>query len=150
MGPMKLGACSSSTAGQGPGTRQEARRRARSAKSSRASTAIAWSIVDPDSGIKPNAGARQAGPRDGQEGRREDRSQERRRSPTLWRKAYFDSGDAAKALETQERAIRLMKESGEPVDQAHEGSTGEVQEGGGEEVTDVACIAAFGRCQRRF
>ncbi len=33
-------------------------------------------------------------------------------------KTYFDSGDAAKALETQERAIRLIKESGEPVDQA--------------------------------
>ena len=32
-------------------------------------------------------------------------------------KAYFDSGDATKALETQERAVRLMKESGQGEDQ---------------------------------
>ena len=31
-------------------------------------------------------------------------------------KAYFDSGDAAKAVETQEAALRLVKESGEEAD----------------------------------
>ena len=40
--------------------------------------AIAWSIVDPELGAKPQRQAPQTGPRRGQEARRESRSQERR------------------------------------------------------------------------
>ena len=40
-------------------------------------------------------------------------------------KAYFDSGDAAKAVEEQERAIRLTKEDRDP----SEASTQEVRSG---------------------
>jgi thiol-disulfide isomerase/thioredoxin len=76
---------------------------------------IAWSIVDPDSGVKPKAElikfaldlARKA-----------DEKSDRKNgaiADTL-AKAYFDSGDVSKALETQERAVRLIKESGDDVD----------------------------------
>jgi thiol-disulfide isomerase/thioredoxin len=77
--------------------------------------AIAWTIIDPDLGIKPKAElvkfalevARQA----------DDKSDRKNGAiaDTL-AKAYFDLGDASKALETQERAVRLIKESGEAVD----------------------------------
>ncbi len=85
-------------------------------KSAEGLNALAWSILDPDAGLKPNAkliqfalgAARQADEKsDGKNGAIAD---------TL-AKAYFDSSDAAKAVETQERAIRLMKESGTPIDQ---------------------------------
>lgn len=76
---------------------------------------IAWAIVDPATGITPKAElikfaldlAKKA----------DDKADHKNGAiaDTLG-KAYFDSGDAAKALETQERAVRLMKESGEPVD----------------------------------
>jgi thiol-disulfide isomerase/thioredoxin len=77
---------------------------------------IAWAIIDPDLGIKPNpellklalAVAKKA-----------DEKSDRKNgaiADTLG-KAYFDSGDPVKALETQERAVRLLKESGEPIDQ---------------------------------
>ena len=73
---------------------------------------LAWAIVDPDAGLKPSSQlvefalviARQAdelaGEKDGMI------------ADTL-AKAYFDSGNAGKAVETQERAIRLMKEAGQ-------------------------------------
>ena len=72
---------------------------------------LAWAIVDPDAGLKPSAkliefaldAARQADDMaDGKNGMIAD---------TL-AKAYFDSGDAKKALETQERAVRLIEEAG--------------------------------------
>src|SRR5262249_16507928 len=76
---------------------------------------IAWTIVDPDSGVKPKAElikfaldlARKA-----------DEKSDRKNgaiADTL-AKAYFDSGDVSKALETQERAVRLIKESRDDVD----------------------------------
>jgi thiol-disulfide isomerase/thioredoxin len=77
---------------------------------------IAWSILDPDSGIKPNARLIEVAL---DFARRADRKAECKVgeiADTL-AKAYFESGDAVKAVETQERAIRLIKESGEPVDQ---------------------------------
>jgi thiol-disulfide isomerase/thioredoxin len=77
---------------------------------------LAWAIVDPDAGLKPSAKliefaletARQADEMtDGKDGMIAD---------TL-AKAYFDSGDAKKAVETQERALRLLKEAGAKEDQ---------------------------------
>src|SRR5262249_45197342 len=74
--------------------------------------ALAWTIVDPDAKIKPNAkliefavGA----------ARRADEQSSGKNGPiadTL-AKAYFDSGEVAKAVETQERAIRLVEEGRE-------------------------------------
>ena len=71
---------------------------------------LAWAIVDPDAGIKPSA-------------KLIEFAVETARTPTKWpiakrraiadtlAKAYFDSGDVAKAIETQERAVRLVKGS---------------------------------------
>jgi thiol-disulfide isomerase/thioredoxin len=76
---------------------------------------LAWAIVDPDGGLKPSTKliefaleiARQADDMsDGKDGAIAD---------TL-AKAYFDSGDAKKAVETQERALRLMKDAGVKAD----------------------------------
>jgi thiol-disulfide isomerase/thioredoxin len=73
---------------------------------------LAWAIVDPDAKIKPSSKliefaieiARRAdelaGEKDGAI------------ADTL-AKAYFDSGNAAKAIGTQERAVRLLKEAGQ-------------------------------------
>jgi thiol-disulfide isomerase/thioredoxin len=76
---------------------------------------LAWAIVDPDLTIKPNAeliklALELAKKADEKSGRKNGAI-----ADTL-AKAYFDSGDAAKAFETEERAIRLVKESGEAVD----------------------------------
>jgi tetratricopeptide (TPR) repeat protein len=77
---------------------------------------LAWAIVDPDAGLKPSAKliefaletARRADEMaDGKDGAIAD---------TLG-KAYFDSGNAKKAVETQERALRLMKDAGAKEDQ---------------------------------
>ncbi len=73
---------------------------------------LAWAIVDPDANIKPSSKliefavetARRAdelaGEKDGAI------------ADTL-AKAYFDSGNASKAVDTQERAVRLMKAAGQ-------------------------------------
>ncbi len=77
---------------------------------------IAWTIVDPDSGSKPNAELVKFAL---ELARKADEMADRKNgaiADTL-AKAYFDSGDVAKAVETQERAVRLIKESGETVDQ---------------------------------
>ena len=77
---------------------------------------IAWTIVDPDLKVKPNAKLIQFAI---EMARRADERSEGKNGSIVdtLAKAYFDSGDAAKAVEAQERAIRLTKESGEPIDQ---------------------------------
>jgi hypothetical protein len=73
---------------------------------------LAWTIVDPDAKIKPSSklidfaleialrADHMAGEKDGMI------------ADTL-AKAYFDAGKAGKAAETQERAVRLMKDAGQ-------------------------------------
>lgn len=76
---------------------------------------LAWAIVDPDSGIKPGDELKQLAL---EAAKKADAKANGKIGPiadTL-AVAYFSSGDAAKAAETEERAIRLMKENGEPVD----------------------------------
>jgi len=76
---------------------------------------LAWSIVDPDLAIKPKAELIKFAV---EAAKKADEKSDRNNgaiADTL-AKAYFDSGDASKALETQERAVRLIKESGENVD----------------------------------
>jgi thiol-disulfide isomerase/thioredoxin len=73
---------------------------------------LAWAIIDPEAGLKPSSKLIElaveiargadllAGEKDGAI------------ADTL-AVAYFNSGDAKKAVDTEERAIRLMKEAGE-------------------------------------
>jgi len=81
---------------------------------------IAWAIVDPDLKVKPNAKLIQFAI---EMARRADEKSEGKNGSIVdtLAKAYFDSGDAAKAVQEQERAIRLTRESGEPVDQDMKG-----------------------------
>jgi thiol-disulfide isomerase/thioredoxin len=76
---------------------------------------IAWSILDPDLKVKASPELLKLALRTAKKADEESKSKNGAIADTLG-KAYFDSGDAAKAVETQERAIRLLKESGEPVD----------------------------------
>jgi thiol-disulfide isomerase/thioredoxin len=79
-------------------------------KSAGGLNALAWAIVDPDAGLKPNAKLVQFAL---EAARLADEKSEGKSSDiadTL-AKAYFDSGNATKALEAQERAVRLIKES---------------------------------------
>jgi hypothetical protein len=80
---------------------------------------IAWAIVNPSAGTKPGAKlvqlalelARRADQKtDGKNGQIAD---------TLAR-TYFDSGDVARAIETQERAVRLSKQGRVPAKQLDE------------------------------
>jgi thiol-disulfide isomerase/thioredoxin len=77
---------------------------------------IAWTIVDPDLKAKPSAKLIQFAI---EMARRADEKSEGKNGSIIdtLAKAYFDSGDAAKAVEAQERAIRVTRENGEPVDQ---------------------------------
>ncbi len=71
---------------------------------------IAWTIVDPSSGTKPGGKLLQLAL---ELARRADEKSEGKNGPiadTL-AKTYFDSGEVAKAIETQERAIRLSKKN---------------------------------------
>jgi thiol-disulfide isomerase/thioredoxin len=71
---------------------------------------LAWSIVDPDAGIKPSPKLIEFAV---ETARRADEMADAKDAgvaDTL-AKAYFDSGNAAKALENQERAVRLAKGS---------------------------------------
>jgi thiol-disulfide isomerase/thioredoxin len=77
--------------------------------------ALAWSIIDPDLGVKPNAKLLEYALDTAKKADEKADQKVGEIADTLG-KAYFDSGDPAKALETQERAVRLLKESGEPVD----------------------------------
>ena len=77
---------------------------------------LAWTIIDPDAGIKPNSKLIEFAL---ETARRADEMTDGKDSgiaDTLG-KAYFDSGDAKKAIEAQERALRLMKEAGANEDQ---------------------------------
>ena len=73
---------------------------------------LAWTIIDPEAGIKPNAKlvefaletARRA---DAQSGGKDPMI-----ADTL-AKAFFDKGDVARAIETEERGLRLVKEAGQ-------------------------------------
>jgi thiol-disulfide isomerase/thioredoxin len=77
---------------------------------------IAWTIVDPDSKAKPSAKLIEFAV---EMARRADERSEGKSGSIIdtLAKAYFDSGDAAKAVEAQERAIRVTRENGESVDQ---------------------------------
>jgi thiol-disulfide isomerase/thioredoxin len=73
---------------------------------------IAWAIVDPSTGTKPSAKLLQLAL---ELARRADEKTGGKNGPiadTL-AKAYFDSGDVAKAIETQERAVGLSKKNGQ-------------------------------------
>ena len=78
---------------------------------------IAWGIVDPDSETRPKGDLLQFALAIA---RKADEKTEHRNAEiadTLGI-AYFESGDAPKALDAQRRAIDLLEQSGEPVDPA--------------------------------
>jgi thiol-disulfide isomerase/thioredoxin len=77
-------------------------------KSAEGLNALAWAIVDPDAGIKPGAKLVQFAVETAQRADKLAQEKNAAIADTL-AKAYFDSGDFAKALETQERAVRLTK-----------------------------------------
>ena len=116
VGPMKLAALIK--LGEQEKALEYAKKLSRSELSKKAEdlNGLAWAIIDPDSGLKPNAKlidlavaiARQA----------DEMANEKDAviADTLG-KAYFDSGDAKRAIETQERALRLAKEAGEKDEQ---------------------------------
>ena len=74
--------------------------------------ALAWAIVDPDAGIKPSAKLIEFAVETAGRADEMAESKDAAIADTL-AKAYFDAGQKAKAVETQERAIRLAQ--GEPV-----------------------------------
>jgi thiol-disulfide isomerase/thioredoxin len=69
---------------------------------------IAWTIVDPDAGIKPSAKLNEFALETARRADEKAAGKDAGIADTL-AKAYFDSGNAAKAVETQERAIKLAK-----------------------------------------
>jgi len=71
---------------------------------------LAWAIVDPDAGIKPGAKLVQFAVETARRADEMAKSKDAGIADTL-AKAYFDSGDMAKAVENQERAVRLAKGS---------------------------------------
>ncbi len=76
---------------------------------------LAWTIIDPDAGIKPSSKLIQFAL---ETSRRADDlagGMDPFIADTL-AKAYFDNHDYAKAVETQERSIRLIKEAGKAED----------------------------------
>ncbi len=69
---------------------------------------LAWAIVDPNAGIKPSAKLIEFAVETARHADEMAESKDAGIADTL-AKAYFDSGDAAKAVESQERAVRLAK-----------------------------------------
>lgn len=69
---------------------------------------LAWSIVDPDSKLKPDPKLLKFAVETAQRGDELAKGKDPAIADTL-AKAYFDSGQKAKALETQERAVNLAK-----------------------------------------
>jgi thiol-disulfide isomerase/thioredoxin len=72
--------------------------------------ALAWTIIDPDAGIKPNSKLVAFAVETARRADELAESKDATIADTL-AKAYFDSGNIAKAIETQERAVRLAKGS---------------------------------------
>ena len=70
--------------------------------------ALAWTIVDPDAGIKPSPKLIEFAVETAKHADEMAETKDPAIADTL-AKAYFDSGNVAKAVETQERAIRLAK-----------------------------------------
>ena len=70
--------------------------------------ALAWSVVDPASKLKPDAKVLQFAVETAERGDELAKSKDPAIADTL-AKAYFDSGKKEKALETQERAVNLAK-----------------------------------------
>jgi thiol-disulfide isomerase/thioredoxin len=75
---------------------------------------LAWAIVDPDAGIKPSTKLVQFAVETARRADEMAQSKDAGIADTL-AKAYFDSGDVGKAVEIQERAVRLAK--GSPYEQ---------------------------------
>lgn len=79
-------------------------------KSAQGLNGLAWAIVDPDAGIKPGAKLVQFAVEIARRADEMAQSKDAGIADTL-AKAYFDSGDVAKAVENQERAVNLAKGS---------------------------------------
>jgi thiol-disulfide isomerase/thioredoxin len=71
---------------------------------------LAWAIVDPDAGIKPSEKLIEFALETARRADEMAESKDAAIADTL-AKTYFDAGQATKAVETQERAIRLIKGS---------------------------------------
>jgi thiol-disulfide isomerase/thioredoxin len=69
---------------------------------------LAWAILDPDAGIKPNAKLIAFATETARRADEKAAGKDAAIAETL-AKGYFDSGNAAKAVETQERAVRVAK-----------------------------------------
>ncbi|MFI5455268.1 MAG: redoxin domain-containing protein [Isosphaerales bacterium] len=83
-------------------------------KSAQGLNGVAWAIVDPEAGIKPGSKLLQFAVETAQRADKLAEEKDPAIADTLG-KAYFDSGDVPKAVETQERAVRLAK--GTPFEQ---------------------------------
>jgi hypothetical protein len=71
---------------------------------------LAWAIIDPDAGIKPSSKLIEFAVEIARRADDMAASKDASIADTL-AKAYFDSSDVAKAIETQERAVRLASAS---------------------------------------
>jgi len=83
-------------------------------KSAQGLNGVAWAIVDPEAGIKPGRKLLQFAVETAERADKLAEEKDPAIADTLG-KAYFDSGDVPKAVETQERAVRLAK--GTPFEQ---------------------------------
>jgi len=83
-------------------------------KSAQGLNGVAWAIVDPEAGIKPGRKLLEFAVETAQRADKLAEEKDPAIADTLG-KAYFDSGDVPKAVETQERAVRLAK--GTPFEQ---------------------------------
>jgi thiol-disulfide isomerase/thioredoxin len=72
--------------------------------------ALAWAIVDPESKVKPNAKLLEMAVESAKKADELVNEKDPAIADTL-AKGYFDSGNVAKAIETQERAVRLGKDT---------------------------------------
>jgi thiol-disulfide isomerase/thioredoxin len=78
------------------------------AKNAQALNGLAWAIVDPQAGIKPGAKLLELAVEIARSADKLADEKDAAIADTL-AKTYFDSGDVPKAIETQERAVRLAK-----------------------------------------
>ncbi len=77
-------------------------------KDAQSLNAIAWAIVDPDAKLKPGPKLLELAVETAKQADKLAKEKDAAIADTL-AKAYFDSGDVAKAVETQERAVRVAK-----------------------------------------